>query len=271
METPSPSFSTRFFNQTVRWFFWFMALEIGFYAGQLIASAFFGEYALVRGLVILFTGVLGTALFGIVIGPLGGAIAAALSRKLPRRALTIRVAWIVAICGALLGLYGEATRPHVSPATPVGAGASTPAAMAGDDLATCLDGYATGRYREAMSACEGANTALVPRLQAMKGERDVRVILSDGWDLLRVTYVLASAYKQNGEPENARQMALHCAGWGILSSGAIAALDPKNANAKYASMQSEITRDMRALDAAFRGVVAQEAKAAQESRRTASQ
>lgn len=265
METPTPAFGARFIKQTVRWFFWFMALETGFYAGELIASAFFGEYAIVRGLIIFVTGVLGTALFGIVIGPLGGVLAAALSRKLPRRTLTIRVAWIVAICGALLGLYGEATHPHASPTTPVGAGASTPAVAASDDLTTCLDGYTSGRYGAAMTACESASAALVPRLQAMKGEHDVRVILNDGWDMLRVTYVLAFGYKQNNEPENARQMALHCAGWGILASGALATLDPKSTNPKYASMQSEVTRDMRSLNAAFPGVVAQETKAAQES------
>jgi hypothetical protein len=133
------------------------------------------------------------------------------------------------------------------------------------DRSTCLQAYKSGSYESAMPACERLVFYYIPRLQAMTRSNDAKVVLSSTWDLLRVTYVMAYGYKKTGAPEQGRQMALHCVGWGLLSLGALKEIDPNGQNSQNGDKAMEIVRDMKALNVAFPGVVAEETKAFQEA------
>ncbi len=105
---PPPPFSVRFYAQAVRWFTWCLSVGVGFHAGRVLVAIFSGSGGLINSLVDLLFGVFGYALIGLVVSGISGIIAAAVTRTVPHRNRTIRVALIVAGIAALIGVYGHA-------------------------------------------------------------------------------------------------------------------------------------------------------------------
>lgn len=259
------NFGSRFASNWVSWALWIVALGVGYHGTQFIVLTLHGMFA--EGAVILITGIIGYLIVGAALGVVIGLPTAALAAlSIKGRSVGVGVLTAVA-AGVLFGVLDANSGTvkymlsHASPSLPSPAGLST----AADDRTTCLQYYAMRSYSNGLSPCKSAALQYVSRLQGMARSGDANAILNNSWDMLRFTYVMAFAYKENSEPENAHQMALHSVGWGIYALGAIEQVDPQHSNPEHVAMESEIGRDLLALDAAFPGVLAEERRAIQET------
>lgn len=262
MDVTNTSAGQRFFHQWLRWWLWLTCLGVGYHGGQLVMLA--GRNQLDTGVFVFASGVVGYMLFDVPIGALVALVATLMPNlKIFPTSLMGGILRVITV-GFVLGLASVYSNPSLfGPAT---AQATTPPRpIANGDRTACLRAYGSGHYKDGVPACRRLVLQYVPRLQNMAHTTDMHAVLNDTWDMLRVTYVLAFGYKQNGEPANARQTALHSVGWGIFSLGAMEQLDPKHQNAQYAAMRSEMSKDLRALDTSFPGVVSEERKAVEES------
>jgi hypothetical protein len=263
MASTSAGRSATFLALWWRWIVWMFCVGVGFGVGSCLVRLGLGDW--------------GGAFFGLVATLLGYAIMApvialpiaGIARLFPH----IRIWPTTLAVGALrvvvifffFGVWTGYQYAHPAAQARASSAAADQVSAPVDDRSICLAAYDHGKpYKGAFDACRSLAFQVSPQLQAMARSGDPRVVLKDSWDLLRITYVVTFAYQERGEPESARQSALHCAGWGYLAYGAITQLDPKGRNAAYRSQAQEIVGAMRRLDAAFPGVLAEEQKAFKE-------
>lgn len=257
----STTFASRFLTNWLAWGLWILFLGISFGAGEFAILAKHGVLA--AGFYLFMTNALGYLVGALFLG----LIIALLTAVLPALSIRkngIRIGIITAaVAGLAIGLsssnYGI-VQYMISQS-----GASHSPSEPQDERAACLRGYSSKQYVAALPSCRAAQVQELPLLQGLSRSHDPSFVATTSWDMLRMTYVMAFAYEQNGKPENARQMALHSVGWGLFALGALGELDPHSSNTEHKSMESEIARDLATLDDAFPGSIVEERKAIQET------
>lgn len=110
-EAPLP-YRTRFLQQYTRWLIWIVAIGVGYHCGQFVGSLFYGPQAAIDGVIFLLTGVMGDALFAIVIGAVAALVLASCLHKVLQWRITWRVAGIIAAICFPLGIYYVTTNAH---------------------------------------------------------------------------------------------------------------------------------------------------------------